>query len=128
MSAVTISQLASDVGVPVDRLLKQLNEAGISKSSENDEVSAEEKKKLLEHLRSGHVSTEAATPKTGARKITLKRKTTSELSQGSKASGRTSPRGVVAKNKTVKVEVKRKRTFVKSEIQGIRIGTVSAGS
>mgnify|MGYP001548871556 CR=1 FL=1 len=116
MSAVTINQLASDVGVPVDRLLKQLNEAGLSKSSENDEVTAEEKKQLLEHLRSGHVSTaEAATPATGARKITLKRKTTSELSQGSKAPGRASPRGAVAKSKTVKVEVKRKRTFVKSE-------------
>ena len=118
MSAVTISQLASDVGVPVDRLLKQLNEAGISKSSENDEVTAEEKKQLLEHLRSGHASTaEAAKTTTGSRKITLKRKTTSELSQGSKASGRTGARGAVAKSKTVKVEVKRKRTFVKSEVK-----------
>lgn len=115
MSGVTISQLASDVGVPVDRLLKQLNEAGISKSSENDEVTAEEKKKLLDHLRSGHTAgAESPTPKTG-RKITLKRKTTSELSQGSKSTGRTAPRGAVAKSKTVKVEVKRKRTFVKAE-------------
>ena len=117
MSAVTISQLASDVGVPVDRLLKQLNEAGIQKSSETDEVSAEEKKQLLDHLRGGHAPAAAgeARPAGGGRKITLKRKTTSELSQGSKATGRISTRGSVAKSKTVKVEVKRKRTFVKSE-------------
>jgi len=118
MSVVTISQLASDVGVPVDRLLKQLNEAGVSKSSENDEVSAEEKKKLLDHLRGGHATNQASTPAASAgRKITLKRKTTSELSQGSKSTGRVSARGAVPKSKTVKVEVKRKRTFVKNDVQ-----------
>lgn len=114
MSVVTISQLASDVGVPVDRLIKQLNEAGINKSSESDEVTAEEKKQLLDHLRSGHAPSAEAKP-SGGRKITLKRKTTSELSQGAKSTGRTSTRGTVAKSKTVKVEVKRKRTFVKSD-------------
>ncbi|MGD2119419.1 MAG: translation initiation factor IF-2 [Chromatiales bacterium] len=112
MSVETISQLASDVGVPVDRLLKQLGEAGISKSSASDEVTADEKKQLLEHLRGGHAAAEAAP--TGGRKITLKRKTTSELSQGAKSTGRTSIRGAAAPRKTVKVEVKRKRTFVKS--------------
>ncbi len=117
MSSVTISQLASDVGVPVDRLIKQLNEAGIKKSSQSDEVSAEEKKQLLEYLRSSHgAETKAAE---GGRKITLKRKTTSELSQtGSKspAGARAPSRGAAARSsKTVKVEVKRKRTFVKSE-------------
>ncbi len=117
MSAVTISQLASDVGVPVDRLLKQLNEAGITKSSESDEVTAEEKKQLLEFLRGSHAS--ASSPAKAAdsgKKITLKRKTTSELSQGAKSTGRPPLRGTAARtSKTVKVEVKRKRTFVKSE-------------
>ncbi|NNJ90998.1 MAG: translation initiation factor IF-2, partial [Gammaproteobacteria bacterium] len=117
MSVVTISQLASDVGVPVDRLIKQLNEAGITKSAETDEVTAEEKKQLLDHLRSGHAPAVEAKPASG-RKITLKRKTTSELSQGAKSTGRTSARGTVAKSKTVKVEVKRKRTFVKSDAKG----------
>ena len=114
MNGVLISQLASDVGVPVDRLLKQLNEAGIKKSSENDEVTPEEKQQLLGHLRGAHASTDAKPVTLGARKITLKRKTTSELSQGAKSTGRAAPRGVVAKSKTVKVEVKRKRTFTKS--------------
>ena len=119
MSVVTISQLASDVGVPVDRLIKQLNEAGINKSSEKDEVTADEKKKLLDFLRSSHVTNAEESKPTGNRKITLKRKTTSELSQGSKSTGRISARGgaAAAKNKTVKVEVKRKRTFVKNESQ-----------
>ncbi len=118
MSVVTISQLASDVGVPVDRLLKQLNEAGIKKSSEKDEVTADEKKQLLDFLRSSHVSKPEESGAKGNRKITLKRKTTSELSQGSKSTGRISPRGgAAAKNKTVKVEVKRKRTFVKNDSQ-----------
>jgi translation initiation factor IF-2 len=115
MSAVTINQLASDVGVPVDRLIKQLNEAGIEKSSPDDEVSAEEKKQLLDHLRGSHAA--AASPDTG-KKITLKRKTTSELAQGAgKTGGRPTLRGNAAARtgKTVKVEVKRKRTFVKSD-------------
>ncbi len=54
MSEVTVSQLAGVIGVPVDRLLKQLNEAGIDKAQGSDTVSEQEKLNLLRHLRRAH--------------------------------------------------------------------------
>ncbi len=116
MSEVTVNQLATGIGVPVDRLLKQLNEAGISKSDGGDVVSEEEKVELLRYLRRSHgkaAPEEAAQPS----KITLKRKTVTELAQpvaAPKAGARTStPSRTSAPAKTVSVEVRRKRTYVK---------------
>ena len=114
MSDVTVSQLATDVGIPVDRLLHQLQEAGITKASGEDPITDDEKRELLEFLRQshgkGHEQGEAE-----PRKITLKRKTVSELRQP--VSGPTrgpSARGAVARPaKTVSVEVRRKRTYIK---------------
>ena len=58
MSEVTVSQLASDVGIPIDRLLKQLNDAGLKKQSADDVISEQEKVELLNHLRRSHGKTE----------------------------------------------------------------------
>jgi translation initiation factor IF-2 len=111
MSDVTVSQLASDVGTSVDRLLKQLGDAGIAKGSADDVITEREKMDLLNYLRRSHGKKEAATGTSG-RKVALKRKTTTELHQP--ASGRTTARSPAARaGKTVAVEVRRKRTVVK---------------
>ena len=109
MSEVTVSQLASDVGIPVDRLFKQLSDAGISKQSAEDIITEQEKVGLLNHLRRSHGKQESAG---GARRVALKRKTTTELHQP--AAGRTTARSATARvAKTVSVEVRRKRVVVK---------------
>ncbi len=111
MSEVTVNQLASDVGIPVDRLLRQLSDAGIAKSSAEDVITEQEKMDLLNHLRRSHGKKEAAGAASG-RKIALKRKTTTELRQP--ASGRATARAPAARtSKTVSVEVRRKRAVVK---------------
>ena len=117
MSEVTVSQLASDVGIPVDRLLKQLGDAGIDKAAADDVITEQEKVDLLNHLRKAHGKKEAGEAE-GPRKITLKRKTTTELRQpvGTATRG---PGGRASRaptvSKTVSVEVRRKRTYVKRE-------------
>ncbi len=98
MSEVTVKQLAEDIGAPVERLLKQINDAGLKQRSESEMVSDEEKKELLLYLKRSHGEQEAE-PK----KITLKRKTTSTLKMS----------GGQGKTKTVNVEVRKKRTYVK---------------
>jgi translation initiation factor IF-2 len=101
MAEVTVSELAKSVGASVERLLKQMAEAGLKHTDENALVSDEEKKTLLAFLKTQHgESTDA--PK----KITLKRKTTTTLKTGSGAS-----------RKTVNVEVRKKRTFVKRDAE-----------
>jgi translation initiation factor IF-2 len=50
MSDVTVKQLAEQVGAPVERLLKQMQEAGLSHDSPDAEVSEEQKQKLLDFL------------------------------------------------------------------------------
>jgi len=92
MADVSIEKLASDIGTTVDRLVGQFKDAGISKSA-GAQVNEDEKQKLLDHLSKQHGS--AAEPT----RMTLKRKTTSTLSVG--------------KSKEVKVEVRKKRTYVK---------------
>ena len=74
MAEVTVKQLADTVGAPVERLLKQMQEAGLSHQTEGDVVSEEQKQVLLGFLKRGHG--EAAKP---AEKITLKRKSTGNL-------------------------------------------------
>ncbi|PCM44593.1 translation initiation factor IF-2 [Marinobacter sp. ANT_B65] len=94
MAEVTVKQLAEDVGAPVDRLLKQIVEAGLKARSESDAVSSDEKQQLLAYLRKTHGEAGAE-----PNKITLKRKTTTTLKAG--------------KAKTVNVEVRKRRTYVK---------------
>ncbi len=80
MSDVTVKQLASDVNIPEDVLLAQLKEAGVSKSTCDDPINESEKAILLAHLRESHGKKGAAAAGSG-KKITLKRKTVSELQQ-----------------------------------------------
>ncbi|ARN73002.1 translation initiation factor IF-2 [Oceanicoccus sagamiensis] len=99
MAEVTVSQLAEVVGAPADRLLTQMKQAGLKHTSVDEVVSDEDKQTLLSFLKTSHgESTDA--PK----KITLKRKTLSTL-KTSGSQGR----------KTVNVEVRKKRTYVKRD-------------
>jgi translation initiation factor IF-2 len=105
MAEVTVSQFAEVLKVPVDRLLVQLDQAGIKVSGPDARISDDAKLELLTHLRRSHGSSE--TDGDGApRKITLKRKTQSELKLAS-TQGRA---------RTVNVEVRRKRTYIKRDV------------
>lgn len=95
MAEVTVSELAKVVGASVDRLLSQMQEAGLSHDSADATVYDEEKQKLLAYLKGLHGEA-SREPK----QITLKRKTVSTLKTG-------------AGRKTVNVEVRKKRTYVK---------------
>lgn len=105
MSGVSVKQLAEVLSVTVERLLGQLDKAGMSFSDGEQTVSDQEKMKLLDFLRDTHGAGEVKA--TEPKKITLRRKTVSELKQPG-GSGRTATRG-----KTVNVEVRKKRTYVK---------------
>src|SRR5580658_5601940 len=103
MADVTVSQFAQVLKVPVDRLIVQLDQAGIKVEGPDDRISDEAKLELLTHLRRTHGSDdEGGAPN----KITLKRKTQSELKLAS-TQGRA---------RTVNVEVRRSRTYVKRDV------------
>ena len=105
MSQVTVSQLAEVLGISVEKLIAQMSKADINLTSPDAAVSNDDKKKLLAHLRSAHGK--SASDATAPRKVTLKRKTMSELRiQGS---------GPRASTKTVNVEFRKSRTYVKRE-------------
>ncbi|MFT6193751.1 MAG: translation initiation factor IF-2, partial [Cognaticolwellia sp.] len=97
MANVTVEQLATEIGTPVERLVSQLADSGVNKSA-TDSVSQEEKEALLGHLKKQHGDDSTANPS----KMTLsrKKKSTLVLGHGSKA-------------KSVQVEVRKKRTYVK---------------
>ncbi|HJU38101.1 MAG TPA: IF-2-associated domain-containing protein, partial [Tahibacter sp.] len=103
MSDVTIKQLAQVLGTPVEKLLSQLAEAGMSFNSADQIISSTEKVKLLGFLRRTHGKTEPVAEDSAPRQITLKRKTVSEITVNQGA----------ARGKTVNVEVRQKRTYVK---------------
>ncbi|MGB8716032.1 MAG: translation initiation factor IF-2 associated domain-containing protein, partial [Rhodanobacteraceae bacterium] len=108
MSDVTIKQLAKVLGTSADKLLAQLAEAGMEFSGPDQAVSNQEKMKLLGFLRRNHGKTEADVDEDEAktpRKITLRRRKVSELKVGGSGRGATA--------KTVNVEVRGKRTYVK---------------
>ena len=101
MAQTTVSDLAKVVGVSAEKLLSQVKEAGLPHTAPGDRVSNEDKNTLLEFLRRSHGGRDISG--TAPRKITLKRKTMATLKTAS-----THGRG-----KTVNVEVRKKRTFVK---------------
>lgn len=103
MSDVTIKQLAQVLGTPVEKLLSQLAEAGMQFSNADQVISSTEKVKLLGFLRRTHGKTEPVSEDQAPRQITLKRKTVSEITVNQGA----------ARGKTVNVEVRQKRTYVK---------------
>jgi translation initiation factor IF-2 len=116
MTEVTVKQFAEVVGVPTDRLLTQLGEAGLDVTDENATISDSEKTRLLEFLRQSH-GKRGSLSVGGASKITLKRKTQSELRAtvpaGRGPAGRGALRTARPEAKTVTVEVRKKRTYVK---------------
>ena len=116
MNEVTIKQFAADVGIPVDRLITQLSDAGVDKNDPDANISEEEKLHLLNYLRDSHGKS-GELSKGEPKKITLKRKTVSQLRQPTAQAGRPTGRAAVTArargSKTVNVEVRRKRTYVK---------------
>ena len=105
MADVTVAQFAEVLKVPVDRLLQQLDQAGIKVDSAEDMISEDAKHELLTHLRRSHGHDDAQAD-AAPRKITLRRKSQSELKLAS-------PQG---RARTVNVEVRSKRTYVKREV------------
>ncbi len=101
MASNNVAQFASELKMPADLLLKQLKAAGVDKSSAEDQLSKEDKDKLLGHLRKVHGSTGDGEKK----KITLTRKETTEIKQADSS----------GKSRTIQVEVRKKRTFVKRD-------------
>jgi translation initiation factor IF-2 len=101
-NVITAKQLSEVIGVNVEKLLDQLNNAGVEVRDENAPISDEDKMKLLESLRSSHGREDSEGPK----KITLRRKSKSELRVAG-SSGRN------VTTKTINVEVRKKRTYVR---------------
>lgn len=101
MAQVTVTELAKTVGASTERLLSQMKEAGLPHTSGDEEVSDQEKQTLLAHLKGLHGQS-ASEPK----KITLKRKTISTLKS--------------INRKTVNIEVRKKRTYIKRTDEEIR--------
>jgi translation initiation factor IF-2 len=99
MADVTVKQLAQVVGIPVERLLNQLQDAGLPISDEQHIVNEEQKRTLLNHLKSGARSETASAPD----RITLRRKSVSQVTIGHD----------IHSGKTVNIEVRKKRTYVK---------------
>ena len=104
MAVTTVAQLAAELNRPAATLLDQLQSAGVQKVTPEDVLTEADKERLLDHLRTAHGSAAGADRK----KITLTRKSTTEIKQAD-ASG---------KARTIQVEVKKKRVFVKRDEAG----------
>ncbi|MCG3200411.1 MAG: Translation initiation factor IF-2 [Gammaproteobacteria bacterium] len=117
MTGVTVKQFAEQVGISVERLLAQLADAGLPAKAADDRINDDEKGQLLSHLRRAHGRGEDTTEPT---RITLRRKTVSELKvPADKARLRVRPGAVGVKpvpTKTVSVEVRKKKTYVKRSL------------
>ena len=106
MADVTVAQFAEVLKVPVDKLLSQLDEAGINVESAEDTISDDAKMELLTYLRRSHGQEDAKATVAAPRRITLKRKSQSELRLS----------GAQGRSRTVNVEVRRKRTYIKRDV------------
>jgi translation initiation factor IF-2 len=106
MADVTVTQFAEVLKVPVEKLLTQLDEAGIKVSGSDDTISEDAKLELLSHLRRAHGQDDTAATAAAPRRITLKRKSQSELRLS----------GNQGRSRTVNVEVRRKRTYIKRDV------------
>jgi translation initiation factor IF-2 len=104
MAEVTVADFAKVLKVPVDRLIEQLDEAGIKVGGPNDVISEDAKLELLTHLKKNHGRKDAAD--SAPRRITLNRKSNSELKL---ASGQ-------GRARTINVEVRQKRTYIKRDV------------
>ena len=101
MASNNVAQFATELKMSADLLLTQLHAAGVSKSSTSDALSKEDKDKLLGHLQRSHGVAAGADKK----KITLTRKENTEIKQAD----------ATGKSRTIQVEVRKKRTFVKRD-------------
>lgn len=110
MASNNVAQFAAELKMPAGVLLEQLQAAGVTKASEDDSLSETDKARLLDHLRKSHGSTDA-----DKRKITLTKRHTSEIKQ-SDATG---------KARTIQVEVRKKRTFVRRDESSAEGGDAS---
>ncbi|MFZ9709198.1 MAG: translation initiation factor IF-2 [Steroidobacteraceae bacterium] len=106
MADVTVAQFAEVLKVPVDKLLQQLEQAGITVKGADDLISDEAKLELLTHLRRSHGQAPEETTAAAPRKITLQRKKQSEIKLA----------GGTGRTRTVNVEVRSKRTYVKRDV------------
>lgn len=98
MADLTVKQLAQFVGIPVERLLNQLQEAGLSFTDDQQTVTEHQKRILITHLKGGTVNDSNAAPE----RITLKRKSRSQVTLGHD----------VHTGKTVNIEVRKKKVFM----------------
>jgi len=106
MADVTVAQFAEVLKVPVEKLLSQLDEAGIKVSGSDDRISDDAKLELLSYLRRSHGQDDSPATAAAPRRITLKRKSQSELRLA----------GSQGRSRTVNVEVRRKRTYIKRDV------------
>ncbi len=100
MTRTTVSEFAKELKKPAESLIEQLSAAGVANKSPSDELTDDDKQKLLSYLKASHGS-EAPSRK----KITLVKKSTSEIKQADSS----------GKARTIQVEVRKKRTFVKRD-------------
>ena len=108
MSDKTVRQLAEIVKIPLERLLEQLKEAGLSASSPDDFINEDEKMQLLAHLRKRHGKADGESANSPKR-VTLERRKVTEIKQASLPGSST---------KTISVEVRKKKTYIKrSEVE-----------
>src|SRR5213078_4905363 len=110
MAHTSVAQFASELKVPPSVLLEQLRAAGVEKRVPEDSLTESDKSRLLEYLRRSHGSAEAKN------KITLTRKQTSEIKKAD----------ATGKYRTVQVEVRKKRVFVKRDPNEVAAAAVAA--
>ena len=108
MPEVSVKQYAEVIQIPVEKLLEQLEEAGLAGKSADDSISDNEKTELLGYLRRKHGKEYQAGPE----RITLRRKTLSEIKMPISGQGNRSK----IRSKTVSVEVRKRRTYIKRSV------------
>lgn len=106
MTSTTVAELAAELNKPTSQLLEQLSAAGVPKAAGTDPVSESDKQKLLGHLKASH-----GTAGGERKKITLVKKSTSEIKQAD-STGRA---------RTIQVEVRKKRTFIKRDDEPVAV-------
>jgi translation initiation factor IF-2 len=104
MSSTTVAEFASELKKSTETLLDQLKSAGVPKASASDALTDGDKQKLLSFLQASH-----GTATADRKKITLVKKSTSEIKQAD----------ATGKARTIQVEVRKKRTFIKRDDDGV---------
>ncbi len=112
MASNNVAQFANELKMPADLLLTQLQSAGVQKNSTDDVLSKEDKDRLLEHLRRSH----GVVADSEKKKITLTRKEMTEIKQAD----------ATGKSRTIQVEIRKKRTFVKRDEPVVEVAVAPA--